>query len=85
MFVKKKLQQYVPLPYAFNVKNSTQLIEDLQKIPFNKNLHFVSHDITIMYTSIPTEKLIDIIDSLCKEHIVNDKLRLYSEQPDTIG
>jgi hypothetical protein len=28
-----------------------------------------------MYTNIPTEKLIDIIDSLCKEHMLDDKLR----------
>jgi hypothetical protein len=28
-----------------------------------------------MYTNIPTDKLISIIDSLCHEHTVNDKLR----------
>ena len=57
------------------MQNSTQLIKDLREIPFNTNLHFVTFDVTNMYTSIPTEKLIDIIDSLCKELIANDKLR----------
>ena len=42
---------------------------------FQYNLHFVSYGITNVYTSIPMEKLIDIIDSLCKEHMVNDQLR----------
>jgi hypothetical protein len=28
-----------------------------------------------MYTNIPTGKLIDIIDSLCYDHMINDKLR----------
>jgi hypothetical protein len=53
--LSKKLQQYIPLPNTFNVKNSTHLIQDLREIPFDSNLHFVSVDITNMYTTIPTD------------------------------
>jgi hypothetical protein len=28
-----------------------------------------------MYTNIPTDELVDIIDSLCKEHSINEKIR----------
>ena len=28
-----------------------------------------------MYTNIPTDKLVDIIDSLCEKHMINEKLR----------
>jgi hypothetical protein len=31
----KKLHIYISLPYCFNVKNSTHLIEDLQEIPYD--------------------------------------------------
>jgi hypothetical protein len=72
--LSKKLQQYIPLPNTFNVRNSTHLIQDLCEIPFDSNLHFVSFDITNMYTNIPTDELVDI-DSLCKEHSINEKLR----------
>ena len=61
----KKLHEYVPLPHAFNVKNSVQLIDELRIIPFNPNLQFVSFDITSIYANVPTDQLIHIIDYLC--------------------
>jgi hypothetical protein len=70
----KKPQLYFPLQYAFNVKNSTQFLNYFSEIPFDTNLYFVSFDITNMYTNIPTDKLINIVDSLCKKPLVNDKL-----------
>jgi hypothetical protein len=56
----KKLQIYLPLPYAFNVNHSVQL--GLLEIPFYPNLQFVSFDITNMYSNVPTNDLINIID-----------------------
>jgi len=35
----------------------------------------MSFDITNMYTNIPTDKLVDIIESLCEKHMINEKLR----------
>jgi hypothetical protein len=62
----KKLQVYIPLPYTFNVKNTTQIIEKLKEIPFSRNLRLASFDITNMYTNIPAEELIRIIEKPAK-------------------
>jgi hypothetical protein len=63
----KKLQVYIPLPYTFNVKNTTHLIEELKKIPFSHNLRWASFDITNMYTNIPTGELTRIIEKAPKQ------------------
>jgi hypothetical protein len=73
--LSKKFQAYIPLLYTFNVKNSIQLINDLLEIPFNSNLCFVSSDITNINSNAPTDELIEIIDSMCIKHGINDKLR----------
>jgi hypothetical protein len=70
----KKLLRYIPLPNIFNVRNSAHLIQDLTDIPFDSNLQFVSFDITNMYTNVPTDELINIINSLCKDKLIQDKL-----------
>jgi hypothetical protein len=38
----RKLQSHMPLPSAFNVLNTTQLIEDLPDIPYNNRLKLAS-------------------------------------------
>jgi len=58
----KKLLIHIPLPYIYNVKNTTQLINDLKEIPYNDNLRLASLDIANMYTNIPTGELITIIN-----------------------
>jgi hypothetical protein len=73
--LSKKVQQYTPLPNTFNMKNSTHLIQDLYEIPFDSNLHLLSFNITNMYTNIPTDKLVKIINSLCEKHLNSEKLR----------
>jgi hypothetical protein len=70
-----RLQIYLPLPNAFNVKNSVQLTDDLLNISFDPNLQFVSFDIMDMYSNVPTEDLINIIDSMCDKHNINDTLK----------
>jgi len=71
----KKLQTHVPLLYTFNIKNSIQLINDLKDIPFNQNLRLASFDISYMYTNIPTDKLLTIIESACKNNDVEEALK----------
>jgi len=71
----KNLQTYLPLPYAFNVKNSVQLIDDLLKIPFDPNLQFISFDIMNMYSNVQTEDLTNIIDFMCSQHYVDNNLK----------
>ena len=60
-----KLHTYAPLPYTYNIKNS-QLINDLQEIPYDLNLRLASLDITNMYTNIPTSTLLATIKRYVK-------------------
>jgi hypothetical protein len=47
------------------VKNTVQLIDDLADIPYIKKLRLASFDISNMYTNIPTEELIKIVNTAC--------------------
>jgi hypothetical protein len=49
-----ELLTHTPLPYTFNGRNISQLINDLTDIPYDHNLRLASFDITNMYTNIPT-------------------------------
>jgi hypothetical protein len=68
----RKLQKHIPVPYAFNIKNTTQLINDLKEIPFDQNLRFISFDISNMYTNIHTDELLTIIELACENNIVEN-------------
>jgi hypothetical protein len=72
--IAKKFSQhistYLPLPFAFNVKNSQHLITDLGEVQLNSDSNMVSFDITNMYTNIPTDVLPHIIQILCDQNIV---------------
>ena len=57
----KDINNFIPLPYTFNIKNSIQLMNDLIEIPFKNDLKFASFDITNMYMDIPTHELANII------------------------
>ena len=41
---------------------------DLCDIPFDKDLEFVSFDITNIYTNVPVTELIKIIEVLCEQN-----------------
>ena len=60
----KNLETFIPLPHIFNIKNSVHLMNDLNEIPFEKYLKFLSFDITNMYINIPTKELITIIENM---------------------
>jgi hypothetical protein len=67
----KNVVNYTPLPYAFNIKNSTYLMKDLLDIPYNNNLKLASPDITNMYTNIPTNEIPVIIQNICTTNNIN--------------
>ena len=71
----KILQTHTPLPYTFNVTNSTHLINDLADIPYDHNLRVVSFDISNMYTNTPTHELLSIIDTACNNNLVEENLK----------
>jgi hypothetical protein len=61
--------------YVFNVKNTIQLIKDLTDIPLDSNLKLASFDTTNMYTNIPTEKLLNIINIMSEKHDMENMLK----------
>jgi hypothetical protein len=71
----KILQAHVPLLYTFNVTNSTHLINDLADIPYKHNLRFTSFDISNIYSKIPTNELLSIIDTACNNNLVKKSLK----------
>jgi hypothetical protein len=69
------LHTHTPLPYTFNVKNTAQLINDLTDIPYDNNLRLAFFDITNMYTNIPTNDLLVIINSVCNNNYIQGNLK----------
>ena len=65
-----KLHTYTPLPYTYNIKNSSHLISDLKEIPYDLNLRLASLDITNMYTNIPTGTVLSTIKEICQNNYV---------------
>jgi hypothetical protein len=48
-----ELVTHTPLPYTFNVSNTSQLINDLTDIPYDRILRLASFYINNMYTNTP--------------------------------
>jgi hypothetical protein len=72
----KKLKTYIPLPYVYNVQNTVQLMKDLSEIPFIPSLKLTSYDISNMYTNIPKDELVNIIDKMCNEQNIEHTLKM---------
>jgi hypothetical protein len=64
----KKLLIHIPLPYAFNVENTVQLMKDLRAIPYDRNMKFASLDLNNMYSNIPTNELMSILGNICENN-----------------
>ena len=69
--LSKKLEIYTPLPYTFNVKNTVH--KWLLEIPYDQDLKFASFDISNMYSNIPTNELIKVIDLMCDQHDIKEE------------
>jgi hypothetical protein len=67
---KTKLHTYIPLPYAFNVENTVQLMKDLRAIPYDRNMRFAFIDLTNMYSNVPTNELMAIVEYICENNSV---------------
>ena len=68
------LKTYVPLTYAFNIRNSTHLIKDISEIPYTPGLQLASLDISDMYSNIPTNEVEHIIRLLCKQQDIDPSI-----------
>jgi len=52
----EKIQQLASLPYAYNIKKKSQLIQELKQTPLTPTSAFASLNITNMYSNIPIEE-----------------------------
>ena len=71
----KNLEIFIPLQYIFNITNSIQLMEDLLDITFDKDLKFISVDITNKYLNIPITEIIKFIEIMCKQNELNTEIK----------
>jgi peptide methionine sulfoxide reductase MsrA len=69
-FLTKIIREYITLPNTFNIQNTMNLIAELNNININHNTRIRSFDITNMYTNIPLNTLVNIIQcTLSKEDV----------------
>jgi galactitol-specific phosphotransferase system IIB component len=64
----KTLQNYLNLPYTYNVCNSNQLMTELKTIELNSNIRMCSFDIENMYTKIPRKHIINITNDILENN-----------------
>ena len=69
------LNTHLPLPYAYNIKNTIHLLNDLWEIPWNENLYLASFDISNMYTNILTDQIPSFLRILCTHHNIDPQLQ----------
>jgi hypothetical protein len=62
----------IELPYTFNIRNSVELITDLNKININTDIRICTFDIKNMYSNTPTCELIKIITNIANSNCIQD-------------
>jgi hypothetical protein len=73
-FFTKFLNNMIALPYTFNIRNSVELVADLNKININTVMRICSFDIKNMYSNIPTCELITIITNIANSNGIHDDI-----------
>jgi hypothetical protein len=59
-----KIKQFTPLPYSFNIKNTTELIHELKQTPVTPTSTLASLDITNMCSNIPIIETKHILENM---------------------
>jgi hypothetical protein len=74
-YVTNTLKETLNLPFRNNIKNSIQLIKNLNNIAINENVRICSFDIKDMHTNIPQQDATHIIHNILlnyNENIANN-------------
>jgi hypothetical protein len=66
-----KLNELSPLPFVFNIKDTTHLTKRLKEITLNKNSRLASLDIKNMYTNIPIRETRNILENALENTLAN--------------
>jgi hypothetical protein len=64
----QKIKNIAPLPYTFNVKNTTDLLQKLQDTPMAPHFTLASLDVTKLYSNIPVKETKTILADTLKHH-----------------
>jgi hypothetical protein len=78
-FITNTLKETVDLPFTYNIRNSIQLIYDLNNITINENTRICSFDTKDMYTNIPQQDATHIIHNILQnynENVANNILNM---------
>jgi hypothetical protein len=70
-----KINQFAPLPYVFNVTNSTDLINQLSRTPVTPTTTFDSLDIANMYSNVHISETRQILENVTLNNIVDTDIR----------
>jgi hypothetical protein len=73
----KHLKDLIPLPNTFNIRNSTELMKKLKENNTQANIKLCSFDITNLYSNIPIQELIQIINTKLQN---NDNITIQQKQ-----
>jgi hypothetical protein len=67
----QKIQDLTPLPYSFNIKNTTHLIHQLKQTPITPSTRFASLDISNMYSNIPVQETKQILNDILTRNLID--------------
>ena len=74
-YSQKNINQLNPLPYPFNIKNTTELIQNLKETPTLSYSTFASHDITNMYSNIPITETKQILADIMEHNLIDPQIK----------
>jgi hypothetical protein len=66
-----KINHIAPLPNAFNVRNTKELIQNLKETPLLPHFTFASKEKKNLYPSIPVKETKTILDNMLTQNIVD--------------
>jgi hypothetical protein len=67
-YMSTRLSEKLQLPYVYNVKDSIELIHNLENLQIDENTKLCSFDITNMYTNIPINETKHIISEVLNDN-----------------
>jgi hypothetical protein len=70
-----KIKQLTQLPYSFNIKNTTELIQELKQTPITPTSVLASLDITNMYFNIPIRKTKQILENILTSNSTDPQIK----------
>jgi hypothetical protein len=67
--LSQTIRELTPLPYSFNIVNTTHLIQQLKQTPITPSTRFASLDTSNMYSNIPTQETEQILNDILNHNL----------------